>query len=141
MRIGELARQAGVNIDTVRYYERSGVLPAPARSASGYRDYDATDLARLHGVRRAKHLGFTLNETVELLALDACDAADMAPVRAAAAAKLADVQARIEQLTRVRDALHALVDACPGHGARSACPILRAFHLETGPAPAGDRTP
>ena len=69
MKIGELAQRAGVRIDTVRYYERQGLLPAPQRQASGYRRYEDSDVARLRFVRRAKALGFTLIEIRELLAL------------------------------------------------------------------------
>lgn len=127
MRIGELARRAGVNIDTVRYYERSGVLPPPARTASGYRDYYAGDLARLDFVRRAKPLGFTLAQAVELLALGSGPDADVSAVRTAATARLREVQSRIAELAAMRDVLQTLVDACPGHGPRDACPILRAF--------------
>ena len=133
MRIGELARRAGVNIDTVRYYERSGVLPVPARTASGYRDYDHGDLARLHFVRRAKRLGFTLAQAVELLALGNGPDADLAAVRSTATARLADVEARIAELAAMRDVLRTLVDACPGEGARDACPILHAFESDDSP--------
>lgn len=139
MRIGELARRAGVNIDTVRYYERSGVLPVPARTASGHRDYDPGDLARLHFVRRAKRLGFTLAQAVELLALGNWPDADLAAVRSTATARLADVEARIAELAAMRDVLRTLVDACPGHGARDACPILHAF--ESDDSPTGDLPP
>lgn len=139
MRIGELARRAGVNIDTVRYYERSGVLPAPARTASGYRDYDAGDLARLDFVRRAKRLGFTLAQAVELLELGSGPDADVFAVRMAATARLRDVESRIAELAAMRDVLHSLVDACPGHGPRDACPILRAF--ESTDPHAGDPLP
>ena len=91
MKIGELARAAGVPIDTVRYYERQGLLPLPARTASGYRQYGHDDAARLRFVRRAKALGFTLEEIRELLSLSARREADMAGMKAAAMQKLADI--------------------------------------------------
>lgn len=127
MKIGELARRAAVGIDTVRYYERQGLLPAPQRLASGYRRYDETDVARLRFVRRAKALGFTLVEIRELLALSGRGEADMGGLKAAATEKLADVEAKLAELTRIRDGLRTLVAACPGHGALEQCPILNAL--------------
>lgn len=131
MKIGEFAGRAGVAIDTVRYYEKQGVLPPPVRRASGYRSYAEEDVARLRFVRRAKALGFTLDEIRGLLDLSDRREDDMGGLKAAATAKLADVEARIEELSRIRDGLHTLVDACPGHGALQQCPILHALDEET----------
>lgn len=130
MKIGELARRADVNIDTVRYYERQGLLPTPPRLASGYRSYDPDDAARLRFVRRAKALGFTLGEIRDLLALSDHRNQDMSDLKASASEKLAEVEARIQELTRMRDGLRTLVDACPGHGALAECPILQALAQE-----------
>ena len=127
MRIGELAKRAAVPIDTVRYYEREGLIPPPVRRASGYRDYVEADVDRLRFMRRAKGLGFTLQEIRELLGLTATSGEDMATLKARAEAKLADVDDRIAALNRVRGALHGLIDACPGHGALARCPILAAL--------------
>ena len=127
MKIGQFAQRAGVGIDTVRYYERHGLLSSPDRLASGYRQYSEQDLAPLRFIRRAKALGFTLMEIQELLALSGQQDHGMEAVKAAASEKLADVEARMAELTRVRDGLRALVDACPGHGARATCPILNAL--------------
>lgn len=127
MKIGELAKRCEVNIDTIRYYERQGLLPEPDRLASGYRRYRASDLERLRFVRRAKALGFTLDEIRELLALSDHRDDDMGELKAAAEAKLGDIEARLAELTRIRDGLRTLVDACPGHGALVACPILNAL--------------
>ncbi len=127
MQIGELAKSAGVPIDTVRYYERSGVLPPPRRRPSGYRNYGVEDLARLRFVRRAKALGFTLEEIQDLLALTGRRTRNMAGVKRAATQKLQDVEHKIDELTRVRDGLRTLVTACPGHGDLSKCPILAAL--------------
>lgn len=131
MQIGQLAQHAGVAIDTVRYYERQGILPPPRRKASGYRRYSADDVSRLRFVRRAKGLGFTLTEIRDLLALSSRPADDMAGLKAAANEKLADVEHKLAELTRIRDGLHALVDACPGHGALERCPILAALSEES----------
>lgn len=127
MKIGELSRRADVGIDTVRYYEKEGLLPRAVRLASGYRSYDGGDLRRLRFIRRAKGLGFTLPEIRELLELSSRRDDDMAAMKAAAVEKIADVQARIAELERVRAGLSALIDSCPGHGALGQCPILGAL--------------
>lgn len=130
MKIGELAHRAGVGIDTVRYYERQGLLPLPARQVSGYRCYEASDIARLRFVRRAKALGFTLAEIRELLALSSHHDADMGRMKAVAAHKLIEVEAKVDELTRIRDGLKTLVTACPGQGDLDECPILNALAEE-----------
>lgn len=127
MQIGQLAKRAGVAIDTVRYYERHGILPPPQRQASGYRRYDGEDIARMRFVRRAKALGFTLVEIRDLLALSGRRDDDMAGLKATAAEKLADVERKLDELIRIRDGLKALVASCPGHGALDRCPILAAL--------------
>ena len=127
MKIGELARAAGVPIDTVRYYERQGLLPLPARTASGYRQYGHDAAARLRFVRRAKALGFTLEEIRELLGLSARREADMAGMKAAAMQKLADIDDKLAELQRMRAGLDSLIASCPGHGALEHCPILDAL--------------
>lgn len=127
MKIGELAERSGVGIDTVRYYEREGLLPKAQRLASGYRTYQGADLKRLRFVRRAKALGFTLPEIRDLLALSDHRDQDMAALKEVATEKLADVQARLAELDRVRVALEALIASCPGHGVLAQCPILDAL--------------
>lgn len=131
MKIGQLSRRADTGIDTVRFYEREGLLPQPQRLASGYRLYASADLARLRFIRRAKALGFTLSEIRELLALSDRREDDMAGLKVAATEKLADVESRLLELTRIRDGLLALVTACPGHGALDRCPILNALAEDT----------
>lgn len=130
MQIGQLARHAGVAIDTVRYYERNHILPPAARRPSGYRVYDQQDVARLQFVRRAKALGFTLAEIRDLLTLSGRRADDMAGLKATASEKLADVEHKLDELTRIRDGLQALVASCPGHGPLDHCPILAALAKE-----------
>lgn len=134
MKIGELAQRGGVGIDTVRFYEKHGLLPRPARTASGYRHYHSSDVTRLQFVRRAKDLGFRLDEIAELLALSEHPEHDMQQVRASAQSKLQDVERRIAELQQVRKGLQSLVSACPGTGARSGCPILQALGMETADA-------
>ena len=127
MKIGELAKQAGVSIDTVRYYEREGVLPIPVRQGSGYRQYEAADLGRLQFVRRAKALGFSLTEITDLLSLSQRSGDDMADVRHTAQARLRDVNHKLEALTRIKHGLDLLVAACPGFGEIKECPIVAAL--------------
>jgi len=123
--IGTLAKRAGVGIDTVRYYERSGLLAPSRRLASGYRRYTALELSRLRFIRRAQALGFTLSEVRDLLALSA--KRDVARVKRSAQSKLADVDRKIAALQKIREGLATLVAACPGHGRAADCPILQAL--------------
>jgi len=130
--IGRLAKQAGVNIDTIRYYERNGLLPEPARRASGYREYTAADAERLQFVLRAKELGFTLAEVGELLSLTAARSNDMRGVKRKAEERLAQVEYKIKELQRVRRGLKTLIAACPGHGELEHCPIVAALNGGSG---------
>jgi len=123
--IGAAAQRAGMGIDTVRYYERSGLIKPQTRLESGYRKYSEAEVSRLRFIKRAQALGFTLKEIGELLKLSAQK--DVARVKKSAQAKLADVEARIASLQKIRDGLAALVEACPGHGRPEDCPILAAF--------------
>ena len=127
MNIGQLAIQAGVAVDTVRYYEREGLLRTARRSPGAYRIFDADDVARLRFIRRSKALGFTLEEITELLAISD-QRQDMAAIKAAASAKLEDIERRIAELQRMPQALRGLVQACPGHGALAQCPIVETLN-------------
>lgn len=126
--IGQLAKQAGVAIDTVRYYERNHLLNPSGRMASGYRRYGEVELKRLRFIRRAKSLGFSLADIRDLLALS--DERDVARIRRAAEAKLVDIELRIAELARIQSGLNTLIRACPGHGRAEACPILNALTQE-----------
>ncbi len=127
----ELARRAGVKPSAVRYYERVGVLPEAARTAAGYRVYTTEDVERLRFVQRAQALGFTLAEITDLLAL-AVTEADCDAVRARAQAHRADVEAKLRDLARVRDALDGLIAACHARLPTAACPILDALRHDDG---------
>ena len=128
MRIGRLAEAADVSVDTVRYYERRGLLAEPRRTDGGFRDYDEGAVRRLRALRRAQALGFTLDEAAGLLALSRESHADAAAVRQRAVEKIADLDARIAELAKTRDALAALADACGGrHTTRAECPVLHAL--------------
>jgi MerR family copper efflux transcriptional regulator len=128
MTIGRLAKQAGVNIDTIRYYERNGLIPEPVRRASGYREYDVADVRRLRFILRAKELGFTLAEIGELLSLSADR--DVRGVKRRAVERLNQVEHKIGELQRVREGLKTLIDACPGRGDLEHCPIVAALSGE-----------
>ncbi|MGH8190203.1 MAG: MerR family transcriptional regulator [Rhodanobacteraceae bacterium] len=125
--IGAVARRAGVGIDTIRYYERERLLSPPGRRASGYRDYGADAIERLRFIRRAKDLGFTLEEIRELLALSSDRERGVRDVKQRAEMRLAEVELRIRELQRVKRGLKQLIEACPGHGPLEHCPILRAL--------------
>lgn len=125
MTIGRLAKEAGVNIDTIRYYERNGLIPEPVRRPSGYREYETGDVRRLRFIGRAKHLGFTLAEIAELMSLSADR--DVGGVKRRAEQRLEQVEHKIKELQRVRRGLKTLIDACPGHGDVERCPIVAAL--------------
>lgn len=125
--VGELARQARVNRETVRYYERCRLLPRPSRTISGYRVFSEDDVRRLRFIRHAKALGFSLGEIRDLLALrvnsiDAC-----ARVQKRTQAKIADIDAKIRSLTTVRLALSELLEACARRRKSNECPILESL--------------
>ncbi len=128
--IGAVAKRVGVGIDTIRFYEREGLLPEPKRRASGYRSYDEDTITQLRFIRRAKLLGFTLEEIGELLALSTDCQRGVKEVKKRAQQRLAALEQRIVELQRVRDGLAQLVDSCPGHGSPEQCPILRALSDE-----------
>ena len=122
--IGGLAKAAGVGVETVRYYQRRGLLPEPARPPGEVRRYGDDDVRRLRFIRRAQAAGFTLEEIGELLALDRTD--DRARVRELAAERLAALDTRIAELDRARAALERLRSACAS-GKKGPCPIIAAF--------------
>ena len=125
--IGALAQRAGLGAETLRYYERLGLLSPAQRTGSGYRLYGDDALERLDFIRRAQALGFSLAQIGELLALHARPEADMGAVRAVAKARLAEIDAKMDDLQRMRAGLQALLSACPGHGPSAQCPILAAL--------------
>lgn len=134
MTIGRLAAQAGVGVETIRYYQRRGLLARPTADNGAYRRYGADDLARLRFIRHAQTLGFSLEEAGELLALD--EEQDREKARTLARAKIAMVEARLQQLQEMRDALRALVHCCEHTEAPAPCPILHALADSTQlPAP------
>lgn len=128
--IGQVAKQADLSIDTIRYYERNGLIAPPARRDSGYRSYTPEVIQRLRFIRRAKDLGFTLSEIGELMSLTSHAKQDMGSMKLAAQAKLGVVEEKLQELQRIRSALRQLIAACPGHGALDECPIVNALSQE-----------
>ena len=126
MSISQLARRAGVGADTVRYYEKLGLLPKPRRRPSGYRVYDEETLRLLRFIRRAQGLGFSLAEIAELLALRRAPATACRRVQAVAQAKLETVEGKIRDLQRMRQALLTLLEACRRSGPLT-CPLLESL--------------
>ena len=125
--IGQLAKGAGVGVETVRFYERQGLLAEPDRRPSGYRQYDEGVIDRLRFIRRAKELGFTLNEIKELLSLRLDPETTCAGVKQRAETKIADIEEKMRSLRRMKKALVKLTESCGGRGPVDECPILEAL--------------
>ncbi len=123
-RIGELAKRADVNVETIRYYERRGLLAPPPRSASGYRQYDELDVGRITFIKRAQSLGFTLAEITDLLRLRVDPDGSCGDVEDRARQTLARIEGKVEELARMKVALERLVSACENGRPTSACPII-----------------
>jgi Hg(II)-responsive transcriptional regulator len=127
MTIGKLARNAGVSIDTVRFYERRGLIDEPLRTHSNYRIYPKEDVNRLRFIKRAKDLGFSLSEIKELLALRSSPSASKADVKKKVKVKIEDIKKKIKDLSNILIVLKNLDAECDGHGPISYCPIIKAL--------------
>ena len=125
--IGRLAKQVGMGIETVRFYERQGLIEPPPRTDSNYRVYPEGEVSRLRFIKKAKKLGFTLNEIKELLFIRHDPHATKADIKNRTLAKLEDVKQKINDLTRIKKALEHLASSCEGHGPLDDCPILEAL--------------
>lgn len=142
--IGRAAKQAGVGVETIRFYERKGLITRPPRpAAGGFRDYPASTLARIRFIREAQELGFSLGEIAELLALRADPRANCRNVQRRAEAKRAEVKRKVARLEAIGRALDRLIAACPGKGALGTCSILDALQgadrVATKPRPKNER--
>lgn len=124
MQISAFAGAAGVPKETVRYYERRGLMPEPRRGPSGYRRYDQAAVARMQFIKRAQDLGFSLHEIEQLLAVRSTPDADAMRVKALVERKLDELTAKIRALRRQEEELTRLVAACDGQGPAEECPIL-----------------
>lgn len=129
--IGRLAKQAGMGVETLRYYERRGLIAPRKRTEAGYRLYDPDAVRRLRFIRRAQTLGFTLEEIGDLLAFSDDPNASAGNVKAMTQAKIDDIDRRIRDLERMKRALAGLAEGCPGHRASTVeCPILAALNRD-----------
>src|SRR5260370_30755664 len=126
----ELAKRGSVNLETIRYYERVGLLPKPPRSGAGYRLFSPESVRRVRFIERAQELGFSLKEIKELLALRIAPGSTRADVRKRAEAKIAHIDAKVEHLRAMKKSLVRLTEACCGNGPASECPILENLSLE-----------
>jgi len=126
--IGQLAGKAQVNVETIRYYERRGLMPEPPRRESGYRQYSEDDVARILFIKHAKELGFSLKEILELLSLRVDPNTTCGDVKKRAEVKVADIDEKIRALQKMKRALTKLVTLCRGRGPTSECPILEVLN-------------
>lgn len=127
LRSSEVARLAGVNVETLRFYERKGILPEPPRRESGYREFPADTVALIRFVKRAQELGFSLREIKGLLELRDLPRPSRADIRRVASDKITEIETKIRDLEAIRAALGRLVQACSGRGAIAGCPIVEAL--------------
>lgn len=137
--IGGLAREAGVNVETIRFYQRRGLLPEPGRPYGQARRYGAAELARVRFIKSAQRLGFSLDEIADLLRLE--DGAHCDEARAIGERRLADVRARREDLQRIEETLAALVARCGETSGNVACPLIASLQrrADDGPSRGGPR--
>lgn len=127
LKIGQVAAQGGVNLQTLRYYEREKLLPEPPRLASGYRVFSEDTVRRVRFIKRAQRLGFTLAEIRELLSLRVDRQDGSGAVRALAKKKIDEIEQKISSLQAMKTALEHLTDKCSGKGPSSECPILESI--------------
>lgn len=132
MKIGAAAASSGCHIETIRYYERVGLLPRPARTSSGYRTYRPEEVDRLRFITRGRELGFSLEEIRSLLALADDPALSCRDVDQVARHHLADIQQRVRELRRIARELERTITSCAG-GRRGQCAILGALHRRSMP--------
>ncbi|WP_027189013.1 MerR family transcriptional regulator [Paucidesulfovibrio longus] len=125
--IGQLAQQSGVQVETVKFYQRRGLIQQPPRPESGFRKYSPETVRQIRFIRRAKELGFSLQEISELLSLRVAPGTSCREIKARAEAKLADIQQKQRDLERMETILRQLAETCQGQGPLSECPILGAL--------------
>lgn len=127
---GKLAKAAGVNLETIRFYERQNLLSKPPRTAAGYRVFPADAIQRVRFIRRAQSLGFSLKEIKELLALSVARGASCGTVRQRAEKKISEIEEKIMALEAMKKALSKLASTCAGRGPVTRCPILECLGSE-----------
>lgn len=141
LRIGEVARQAGVNVQTLRYYERRRLLEKPTRSGSGYREYPPVTVGLIRFIKRAQDLGFALNEVKSLIALRGAAGRNRREARALAEARIRDIDRKMTRLQAMRRALAGLVGECACREDGPMCPIIEALDDGEDAAGSPDRPP
>ncbi len=130
LKIGQVAKRAEIGIETIRFYERKGLLEEPPRRESGYRHYPLDVIHRIRFIKRAKELGFSLREIGELLALRVDETTSSSEVRHRAQAKIAEIAEKIGDLERMKTALATVTACCRGQGPIGECPILDALETD-----------
>ena len=125
--IGEVAKRTGLGVETVRFYEKAGLIPIPDRSASGYRRYPEATVKKLNFVQHAKTLGFSLKEIAELIALKNSENADCDEIKTRAYSKVTEIQSKIDALEKMKTALQPLIEQCETNKSNQECPILSAL--------------
>lgn len=132
MKIGEVSKRSGVGIETIRYYEREGLLQEPQRRPSGYRQYDESTISRLDYIRRAKELGFTLAEIRELLELSSAAHAGCNRIRQRAEAKIANIESKIRNLQNIKRSLRRIMQQCKTNSSLRDCPLVHSAQDASG---------
>ena len=130
LQIGEVAKRSGISVDTIRFYEREGLIPKLDRSPGGYRRYPESVIKQILFIQHAKSLGFSLKEIGELIALKNTPTATCERVKAAAQAKVDDIQKKLDGLHKIKETLMPLIDQCHSTDPISDCPILGAINSE-----------
>jgi len=130
LNIGQAAKKGGVSVETLRYYEREGLVPSPERDANGYRRYQSDAVRHIRFIKRAQHVGFTLKDIRELLSLRTDPGASCRDVRARASGKVREMEEKIAVLEGMRSVLSDWVRECSGDGPVAECPILDALDAD-----------
>ena len=127
MKIGKVAKQVGITVEAIRFYEKKGLIKPPRRNESGYRDYSGDAVQLVSFIKRAKELGFSLKEIKELMSLRYTPGTTCSEVKKQTEEKIADIDRKVEDLLRIKRALTELVSVCPGQGPLDHCTIMEAL--------------
>ena len=127
MRIGKVAKQVGITVEAIRFYEKKGLIEPPGRNESGYRDYPEDAVQLVSFIKRAKELGFSLKEIKDLMSLRYTPGTTCSEVKEQTEVKIADIDRKVEDLLRIKKALTELVSVCPGQGPLNHCSIMEAL--------------
>lgn len=128
--IGQIAKQTDITVETIRFYEKKGLIDTPDRTESGYRQYPEETVKRIRFIQRAKDVGFTLGDIAELLHLRREPGSSCTDIKLRATDKIEEVDQKIQELQKIRDALARMIMKCSGSGALSECPILEELDID-----------